>query len=90
MYVESSCRCLIKYFFNGNAVVAIVVLALTVVLTAEEIQEKEQRKACKVALCSAFHVKKPEQGEVDRAKAQLKAGLMMSLESSSARAEQMA
>jgi predicted Zn-dependent peptidase len=33
---------------------------------------------------------RPEAEEVDRAKAQLKAGLMMSLESSSARAEQMA
>ena len=33
---------------------------------------------------------RPSQAEVDRAKAQLKAGLLMSLESSVARAEQMA
>ncbi len=33
---------------------------------------------------------RPEAGEVERAKAQLKAGLLISLESSSARAEQMA
>ena len=38
--------------------------AAPIVLTAEEIQEKELRKACKVSLCSAFHVKKPETGDV--------------------------
>jgi hypothetical protein len=35
-----------------------------IVLTAEELKEKELRKSCKVALCSAFHVKKPSDGDV--------------------------
>ncbi len=33
-------------------------------LTPEEIKEKELRKACKVDLCSAFHVGKPAEGQV--------------------------
>ena len=28
-------------------------------LTPEEMKEREQRKACKIAICSAFHVRKP-------------------------------
>ncbi len=35
-----------------------------IVLTAEEQKEKELRKACKVALCSAFHSKNAADGEV--------------------------
>jgi hypothetical protein len=31
----------------------------TIQLTPEEIQEREGRKACKVAICAAFHVRKP-------------------------------
>lgn len=34
------------------------------VLTPEEIAEKEGRKACKVAICAAFHVRKPDGGDV--------------------------
>ncbi|MEQ1648861.1 MAG: hypothetical protein ABL898_09775 [Hyphomicrobiaceae bacterium] len=48
---------------NANSTPA-VVAATAVVLTAEEIKEKEMRKACKIALCSTFHVKKPGQGDV--------------------------
>lgn len=33
-------------------------------LTAEEKKEKEMRRACKVALCTAFHVRKPPAGEI--------------------------
>lgn len=33
-------------------------------LTPEEIKEKELRKSCKIALCSAFVLKKPEGGDV--------------------------
>jgi hypothetical protein len=33
-------------------------------LTPEEMKEKELRKACKIALCSAFHVRKPPDGAV--------------------------
>lgn len=33
-------------------------------LTEEEKKEKELRRTCKIALCSAFHVKKPADGEV--------------------------
>jgi hypothetical protein len=33
-------------------------------LTAEEIKEKELRKACKIDLCSAFYAKKPTEGQV--------------------------
>ena len=35
-----------------------------IVLTAEEVKEKELRKSCKIALCSAFHVRKPTDGDV--------------------------
>ena len=35
-----------------------------IALTEEEIKEKEMRKACKIALCSTFHAKKPETGDV--------------------------
>ena len=34
--------------------------ASEIVLTPEEIAEREGRKACKVAICSAFHVRKAE------------------------------
>ena len=33
-------------------------------LTPEEKQERELRRACKVALCTAFHVRKPPAGDV--------------------------
>ena len=33
-------------------------------LTPEEKQERELRKACKIQICSAFHVRKPEGGDV--------------------------
>lgn len=33
-------------------------------LTPEEIAERESRKACKVAICAAFHNKKPEGGDI--------------------------
>jgi hypothetical protein len=33
-------------------------------LTPEEIKEREDRKACKVAICAAFHNKKPEGGDI--------------------------
>lgn len=33
-------------------------------LTPEELKEKDLRKACKVDLCSAFHVRKPVDGQV--------------------------
>jgi hypothetical protein len=33
-------------------------------LTPEEIAERESRKACKVAICSAFHNKKSEGGDI--------------------------
>jgi hypothetical protein len=33
-------------------------------LTPEELKEKDARKACKIALCTAFHVKKPTDGVV--------------------------
>jgi hypothetical protein len=33
-------------------------------LTPEEKLERDQRKACKVALCSAFHIRKPLEGDV--------------------------
>lgn len=33
-------------------------------LTPEEIKEREARKACKVKICSAFHVRKPEGGDI--------------------------
>lgn len=34
------------------------------VLTPEEIAEREERKACKVAICSAFHVRKAEGDDI--------------------------
>lgn len=33
-------------------------------LTPEEIKEREQRKDCKVKICSAFHVRKPDGGDI--------------------------
>jgi hypothetical protein len=33
-------------------------------LTPEEKAEKEGRKACKIAICSAFHVRKPDGGDI--------------------------
>ena len=33
-------------------------------LTPEEIQEREGRKACKVAICAAFHNRKPDGGDI--------------------------
>jgi hypothetical protein len=33
-------------------------------LTLEEKAERESRKACKVAICSAFHNRKPESGDI--------------------------
>jgi hypothetical protein len=38
--------------------------ATEVVLTPEEIAEKEGRKACKVAICAAFHLRQPEGPDV--------------------------
>ena len=38
--------------------------AVDVQLTPEEQREKDLRKACKVDLCSAFHVRKPADGHV--------------------------
>ena len=33
-------------------------------LTPEELQERERRKDCKVRICSAFHVRKPDGSDI--------------------------